>query len=119
MTDCSSFVAGSSKFTPAKNPLDLSVTDFNRDMAINTNSVLEAAKQAVLSFDQLPSSASRTFIFTGNILNTEPILPMLSMGMGKAATAHLIFNASMAYKDKGYRYEIIQIWNEIHLVDRV
>lgn len=88
---------------PATSPLDLSLVDFNRDIAVNTASVLVAAKQAVLSFEQLPENASRTFIFTGNILNTEPILPLFSMGMGKSATAHLIFAASMAYKGRGYK----------------
>jgi len=72
-------------------------------MAVNTASVLVAAKQAVHSFEQLPTTSSRTFIFTGNILNTEPILPLLSPGMGKSATAHLILNASRAYSDRGYK----------------
>ena len=88
---------------PAKSPLDLALADFQRDMAVNTGSVLVAAKQAVLSFEQLPGTSSRTFIYTGNILNTEPILPLTSLGRGKSATAHLILNASVAYRDKGYK----------------
>jgi hypothetical protein len=72
-------------------------------MAVNTTSVLAAAHQAVLGFAQLPVTSARMFIYTGNALNTGPILPLLSLGMGKSASAHLIASASQAYKDKGYK----------------
>jgi hypothetical protein len=70
---------------------------------VNTTSVLEAARQAVKGFQRLPADIPKTFIYTGNILNTEPILPLFSLGMGKSATAHLIAATSIAYKTQGYR----------------
>jgi hypothetical protein len=87
----------------AKDPLSLSIADFNRDIATNTTSVLAAAHQAVIGFQDLPDTASRTFIYTGNCLNVSPIIPLLSLGMGKSATAHLIANASQAYRNQGYK----------------
>jgi hypothetical protein len=65
---------------------------------------LAAAQQAVLAFQQLPPSAPKTFIYTGNILNTITMAPLLSIGVGKAATAHIIQSAAAAYQDLGFRY---------------
>ena len=93
------------KVTPnsPSDPLSLPLSDYLENMTVNTTSVLVAAHEAVSGFAQLPPSSSRTFIFTGNCLNTGPILPLLGLGMGKSATAHLIASASQAYKDKGYK----------------
>ena len=75
----------------------LMIDAFNRILNVNTTSVLVAAQQAVLGFKDLPKSASRTFIFTGNILNVSPIPALLGAGMGKAATAQLIMTSAAAY----------------------
>jgi hypothetical protein len=32
--------------------------------------------------------------------------PLLDLGVGKSATAHIIQSAAAAYKDRGYKYEI-------------
>ncbi|OGE53917.1 hypothetical protein PENARI_c007G08563 [Penicillium arizonense] len=88
----------------ATSPLSLLLADFIRDTNTNTISAFAAAQQAVLSFDQLPESASRTFIYTGNILNTTTIPPLLDLGVGKAATAHIIQSAASAYADRGYKF---------------
>jgi len=90
--------------TEKDDPLSLSVTSLTRDIAVNTTSVLSAAHHATISFGQLPTSASRTFIYTGNRLNIAPIPPLLSLGMGKSATAHMIALASQVYKDKGWKF---------------
>jgi hypothetical protein len=95
--------AAANTSSSAQDPLSLSVADFNRDLAINTTSVLAAAHQAVTGFQALPDTASRTFIYTGNCLNVSPIVPLLSLGMGKSASAHLIANASQAYRDRGFK----------------
>lgn len=95
--------AASNTSSPAKDILALSIKDLERDLAINTTSVLAAAHEATVAFDDLPSTASRTFIYTGNRLNIDPIAPLLSLGIGKSATAHLIRSASEVYKDKGYK----------------
>ncbi len=89
---------------PPNDPLSLQLADFNKDCNINTVSAFVAAQQAVTGFAQLPASAAKTFIYTGNILNTTIIPPLLDLGVGKAATAHIIQSAAAAYKDRGYKY---------------
>jgi len=88
----------------AKDPLSLPLADFTRDLNVNTTSAFVAAQQAVLAFKGLPESASRTFIYTGNICNTTPIAPLLDLGVGKSATAHIIQSAAAAYKDQGFKF---------------
>jgi hypothetical protein len=90
--------------TPSNDPLSLQVADFSKDFNTNTVSVLVAAQQAVAGFAQLPDSAAKTFIYTGNILNTTIIPALLDLGIGKTATAHIIHSAAVAYKDRGYKY---------------
>lgn len=88
----------------AKDPLGLPLEDFARDLAVNTTSAFVAAQQAVLAFEKLPESASRTFICTGNCTNVKPIVALMDLGVGKSATAHIIECAAEAYKHKGYKY---------------
>ncbi|KFY33733.1 hypothetical protein V494_07367 [Pseudogymnoascus sp. VKM F-4513 (FW-928)] len=87
-----------------KDPLSIPLADFNRDLTVNTNSAYAAAQQAVLAFKELPESASKTFIFTGNITNTVTIAQLLDLGVGKSATAHIIHSASQAYADQGFKF---------------
>jgi hypothetical protein len=79
------------------------LADFNRDFNLNTTSAFVAAQQAALGFAQLPDSAARTFIYTGNATNTIIIPPLLDLGVGKSATAHIIQSAAAAYKDRGFK----------------
>ncbi|KXL45070.1 MAG: hypothetical protein FE78DRAFT_125554, partial [Acidomyces sp. 'richmondensis'] len=58
------------------NPLSPPLTDFTRDMTVNTTIAFLAAQQAAQSFAELPDSMSKTFIYTGNILHTT-ITPSL------------------------------------------
>ncbi|KAL9609302.1 MAG: hypothetical protein Q9167_005920 [Letrouitia subvulpina] len=96
--------AGAATFNDAKHPFSISLTDFNRDLHVNTVSVFAAAQQAVLGFEQLPDSASKTFIYTGNLLNTTTMAPLMDLGVGKSATAHMIQSASQAYADRGFKF---------------
>lgn len=89
--------------TPPEDPFALPLDAFNRDMTINVTSALVAAKQAVSGFAQLPDSASRTFFYTGNVLNVAILPGFLDQGIGKAAGAHMIWAASAAYKDRGFK----------------
>jgi hypothetical protein len=85
--------------------VSLPVSTFAKELAINVTSVYVAAQQAVAGFEELPSSASRTFVYTGNIMNDKvAIAPLLTLGVGKSATAHIIQNAASAYAEKGYKY---------------
>lgn len=95
--------SSSSSPTDKHDPSSLSLEAFDRDLAINTTSVFAAAHEATLAFDQLPASASKTFIFTGNQTNIDPTPPLLSQDMGKSATAHMINFASRVYVGKGYK----------------
>ena len=96
-------IASAGNFTPADDPFALSFADFSHDTTINIHSVFIAAQQAVSGFAQLPASSARTFIYTGNILNVAIIPKFLSAGVGKSGTAHMIWAASAAYKDRGYK----------------
>lgn len=90
-------------FTPADDPLAIPLADFRSERTINIDSDFVAAQQAVLGFGQLPSSAARTFIYTGNVTNVAIIPKMLSLGIGKSGAAHMIWSASAGYKDRGYK----------------
>ncbi|GAB7353354.1 hypothetical protein MBLNU459_g3839t1 [Dothideomycetes sp. NU459] len=85
-------------------PLSLGVADFTRNLNINTVSAFAAAQQASLAFERLPNPASRTFIYTGNVLNTTTMASLLDLGVGKTATAHIIQSAALAYKERGFKF---------------
>jgi NAD(P)-dependent dehydrogenase (short-subunit alcohol dehydrogenase family) len=93
-------------FVSGQTPLELAdnLSSVQREININITSALVAAREATKGFDTLPGSAARTFIYTGNITNTEPITPLLSNSIGKAAAANIIHTASIAYADKGFKY---------------
>jgi len=58
---------------------------------MNTASPLIALQQSVLGFRSLADKdASKTFIFTGNILNLKTIPGLLTFGLTKNATAYAI-----------------------------
>lgn len=100
-----SLAAASLSFPPDKSDaLSLDPQILTRDLAINTVSAIAAAHEATLSFASLPKSAARTFIYTGNKCNGGPVPPVLSLGIGKTATAHAIHYASKTYREKGFRY---------------
>ncbi|KAF1807953.1 putative short chain type dehydrogenase [Eremomyces bilateralis CBS 781.70] len=96
--------ASAASFTPADDPLSLSLADLNHVTNINIFSAFVAAQQAVLGFAQLPASAARTFIYTGNITNVAIIPKFMSQGIGKSGAAHMIWAAAEAYKDRGYKF---------------
>ncbi|KAK6705232.1 hypothetical protein SNK03_009079 [Fusarium graminearum] len=75
--------ASAGNFSPAKDPFDLPLEDFNNNVTINIRSAFVAAQQAVAGFAQLPDSASRTFIYTGNVLNVAMLPQFLAAGIGK------------------------------------
>lgn len=96
--------ASASIHNEPKSPFSISLPDFTRDLNINTVSAYAAAQQATLGFEQLPDSAARTFIYTGNIMNNNYVIgPLMTLGVGKSATAHLIQAAVAAYADKGFK----------------
>jgi NAD(P)-dependent dehydrogenase (short-subunit alcohol dehydrogenase family) len=87
------------------NVLSVSQKDFMSDININTVSPYTAAQEAVKGFATLPQGIKKTFIYTGNILNTAilPVPALLTLGVGKSASAYWIGTADALYRDKGYR----------------
>lgn len=80
--------------------------DFNRDMAVNVTSAFVAAQHALAGFKDLPASSttSKTFIYTGNKLNVMSIPEVFCFGMGKSAVAHMIWDASISYRKRGFKF---------------
>ena len=97
------YVASAVSFTPTDDPFALELKDLENDTAVNIFSAFVAAQQAIRGFAQLPPSASRTFIYTGNILNVTTLPKFLSQGIGKSGAAHMIWTASEAYRDRGFK----------------
>jgi NAD(P)-dependent dehydrogenase (short-subunit alcohol dehydrogenase family) len=102
---CSHFPkAAAATFNDPDNTFSISLTDFEQNLAINTISPYAAAQQATLGFAELPESASRTFIYTGNMLNTGIIFPpLLTLGLGKNATSYLVHHAATTLAEKGFK----------------
>jgi hypothetical protein len=96
-------VVAAATFTPADDPFAITLEDFKRDQAVNLESCFVAAKEAVAGFKELPASASRTFVYTGNVLNVAMIPQFLSAGAGKAGGAYMMQTAADAYKEAGYK----------------
>ncbi|EEU37186.1 uncharacterized protein NECHADRAFT_92268 [Fusarium vanettenii 77-13-4] len=93
-------------------PIQLPVADLAADLAINTTSVLQLLQLATSSFAKLPDSTSRTFIYTGNKANLQPFPPFLSLGVGKAASSHMISFAAKTYSPQGYKFYYADQRNE-------
>ncbi|KAL6245918.1 hypothetical protein RBB50_007071 [Rhinocladiella similis] len=92
-----------------KDPLSLSsfnVQDYNASVSVNTTSAVLALQHAVAGFRTLPSTATKTFIFTGNILNVVAVPGVLTFGVTKAATAYAIRHLveTKVYEKNGVRF---------------
>jgi NAD(P)-dependent dehydrogenase (short-subunit alcohol dehydrogenase family) len=97
--------AAASLTNPPDGALSLPVETFVSDGNVNTVSPYVAAQQAVLGWESLPKETKKTFIYTGNHLNQAviPVPMMMTLGVGKAASAYWIGLADATYADKGYR----------------
>ncbi|MCJ1463762.1 hypothetical protein MMC07_002371 [Pseudocyphellaria aurata] len=86
-------------------PLSVDLSTFQDHLAVNTSSAFAAIQEAVKSFDGFTKKATPcVFIYTGNCLNQGAVSPFLTLGTGKAATAHLVEYAAKTYAEKGYRF---------------
>lgn len=75
----------------AKDPLStFTLENAEKTLSVNTTSALVALHQSVLGFRSLPVNASKTFIYTGNVLNVLTIPIGFTFGVGKSATAAAI-----------------------------
>ncbi|KIY02852.1 uncharacterized protein Z520_01317 [Fonsecaea multimorphosa CBS 102226] len=80
-----------SLFTPE------SIQTYHDSQAVNATSVLVSLHETVKAFRNLPATSgdggglpSKTFIFTGNMLNVMTLKGMLNFGLGKTAPAYAI-----------------------------
>lgn len=85
------------------NPLSPPLEKLTSDLAINTVSAFAAAQEAVKGFEELGSSAPKTFIQIGNMLNKMVYPRLITMGIGKQAAAHTIACCAEAYGGKGWQ----------------
>ncbi|RDW63058.1 uncharacterized protein DSM5745_10169 [Aspergillus mulundensis] len=88
--------------------LSISADDFVRDLNVNTVSAYVAAQKAVEGWEALSAEegVKKTFIYTGNALNTvvAPVAGWLDLGVGKSASAYWVGAADALYREKGYRF---------------
>ncbi|KAK9311202.1 hypothetical protein V1524DRAFT_388033 [Lipomyces starkeyi] len=91
-------------FAPGDDAFSIPVTAFQEDLNVNVSSLYAAIEETVNGWQNLKSS-SKTFIFTGNMLNVAGAMPaLLTLGVGKAAAAHLIDGAVKSYGSQGYKF---------------
>lgn len=91
---------------PAKESMfSTSAESVESDLNVNVISPYVAAQQAVIGWETLPKETKKTFIYTGNIMNVSilPMPMMLTLGMGKAASAFWIGLADAMYSARGFR----------------
>ncbi|KAI0906090.1 NAD(P)-binding protein [Ustulina deusta] len=86
--------------------LSIAASSVASDLNVNTVSPYAAAQQALAAWETLPGGTKKTFIYTGNILNTAilPVPMMQNLGIGKAASAYWVGLADMMYAAKGCRF---------------
>ena len=96
--------AAGAKATPGNDTLSVSLEDYTAAVNIGVNSAFAAAQQAVLGFAKLPADVRKTFILTGNCLNTMVMPALLNLGVSKSAAAHMIQASAQSYADKGYQF---------------
>lgn len=75
------------------------------DININTLGPFTAAQQAIDGWRELPEGTKKTFIYTGNKMNIQPVPVPASatLGMGKSASSFWIHLADMTSASKGMR----------------
>lgn len=95
--------AAAAHFTSESDPFATSVADYALDLTINNTSLYAAIKESVAGFDKLDSSVPKAFLYTGNILNTKTMPGLLTLGVGKSASAHVVELADSVYRKKGYK----------------
>jgi len=91
---------------PKDSVFSITADAFDSDLNVNTVSPYVAAQQAVSGWETLPKETKKSFIYTGNILNVSvlPVPLMLTLGVGKSASAYWIGVADSLYSAQGSRF---------------
>jgi hypothetical protein len=86
--------------------LGFSTSALQSSLAINVSSVILAMAESIKGFRELPSTAAKTFIFTGNMLNVNLIPGMMTFGIAKGAAAYAIRTAASTelYTKEGMKF---------------
>lgn len=88
----------------ADDPLStLSLDIIRRDTAVNIDSALVAAQEAVKGWKYEHGDVATTFIYTGNKQNIMCDPKALTFGMAKTAAAKMMWDCQAAYSRNGYR----------------
>lgn len=90
--------------TSGKTPetaLDIPTEEFQRHLAVNATSAFFAAREALSGFKKLGHG---NFFYTGNFLVWNPVPKLLTLGLGKTASAHFIQIADSVWREKGMGY---------------
>ncbi|TAQ91473.1 hypothetical protein B7494_g164 [Chlorociboria aeruginascens] len=90
----------------SQSPWLVPLADFEKNLALNTTSVYAAIHECISSWEEAKTPGNgvgKTFIYTGNRLNIEPMPLFMSMGVGKTATAQLIRTLTIGFAGK-YRF---------------
>ncbi|KAL6886114.1 hypothetical protein HDV57DRAFT_526013 [Trichoderma longibrachiatum] len=80
------------------------IAAFQRDNNVNIVSTYVATQLATRSFAILPPESSKTFIYTGNKQHLMVIPPLLSQGVGKSGSAHLLHYLTEQHKNSGHKF---------------
>jgi NAD(P)-dependent dehydrogenase (short-subunit alcohol dehydrogenase family) len=97
-------VAYSSTKCDLAHPFSIPVSDLQHDLTVNIASLYAASAEAVKGSTKILDHVSKTFIFVGNKQNHFVFPPLVSLGMGKCAAAHLMENAAKALGELPYMY---------------
>ncbi|OAG33959.1 hypothetical protein AYO21_11912 [Fonsecaea monophora] len=85
-----------------------SIQVYHDSQSVNATSALVSLHESVKAFRNLPAGgdASKTFIFTGNMLNVKTLKNMLNFGLGKTVTAYAIRHLveQKVYADEGIKF---------------
>ncbi|EUC40725.1 hypothetical protein COCMIDRAFT_108040 [Bipolaris oryzae ATCC 44560] len=84
------------------------VDKFAADLNVNVVSPYVAAQEAVKGWKKMgqEEGGEKTFIFTGNMLNRTilPVDALVTLGVGKSASAYWVGLADEIHKGEGYRF---------------
>jgi NAD(P)-dependent dehydrogenase (short-subunit alcohol dehydrogenase family) len=79
---------------------DLSTQDFERHLAVNTTSAFVAVREALSGFKHMGRG---NFFYTGNYLPWHSHPKLMTLGVGKAASAHFVQIADEVWSGRGMR----------------
>lgn len=94
--------------TFAADPEDILSTIPTKNLAsefnVNTLSFWAAAQETVVGWEKVDSALPKAFIYTGNLLPWINMPKYVSLGIGKASSAHIVESLASTYGKRGFRY---------------